>query len=51
MVLAFEKAPAVVCEVRGEEYVDEETINRLLMAAEKAARSGVLVDTSEYVAA
>lgn len=51
MVLVFRKVPAAVCQVCGEEYVDEETTTHLLSAAEEAARSGVLVDIREYVAA
>ncbi|MGB3632930.1 MAG: type II toxin-antitoxin system MqsA family antitoxin [Rubrobacteraceae bacterium] len=51
MVLVFRKVPARVCEVCGEEYVDEETTTRLLAAAEEAAESGVQVDIREYVAA
>lgn len=51
MVLVFKKVPAEVCEVCGEEYVDEETTVRLLAAAEEAARAGVQVDIREYVAA
>lgn len=50
-VLVFGKVPARVCEVYGEEYVDEETTARLLSAAEEAAQSGVQVDIREYVAA
>lgn len=51
MVLVFRKVPALVCEVCGEEYVDEEITSRLLAAAEEAARSGVQMDIREYVAA
>ena len=48
MVLVFRKVPAEVC---GEEYVDEETMVRLLSAAEEAVCPGILVDVREYVAA
>jgi hypothetical protein len=51
MILVFKNVPAEVCEVCGEEYVDEETTARLLAAAEEAARVGVQVDIREYVAA
>ena len=51
MVLVFRKVPARVCEVCGEEYVEEETTARLLSAAEEAAKSGAQVDIREYVAA
>lgn len=50
-VLVFRKVPALVCEVCGEEYVDEDTTSVLLSAAEDAARSGVQLDVREYVAA
>jgi len=43
--------PAQVCGTCGEEYVEAETTERLLQAAEEAARAGVLVDVREYVAA
>ncbi len=51
MVLVFRKVSAEVCEVCGEEYVDEQTTSRLLAAAEEAARSGVQVDVREYAVA
>ncbi|QIN80197.1 YgiT-type zinc finger protein [Rubrobacter marinus] len=51
MILVFKKVPAEVCEVCGEEYVDEETTAQLLAAVEEAARTGVQVDIREYVAA
>lgn len=51
MILVFRKVPARVCEVCGEEYVDEETTTRLLAVAEEAAESGVQVGIREYVAA
>lgn len=51
MILVFRKVPARVCEVCGEEYVDDETTTRLLAAAEEAAESGVQVGIREYVAA
>ncbi len=50
-VLVFKRVPAEVCEVCGEEYVDEETTARLLATAEEAVRAGVQVDVREYVAA
>jgi YgiT-type zinc finger domain-containing protein len=49
-VVVFRRVPAVVCEVCGEEYVDEETTARLSMHAEEAVRAGVQVDVREYVA-
>lgn len=51
MVLVFRKVPALVCEVCGEEYVDEDTTSALLSIAEEAARSEVQMDVREYVAA
>ncbi len=51
MILVFRRVPAEVCEVCGEEYVDEQTTARLLATAEEAARAGVQVDVREYVAA
>jgi YgiT-type zinc finger domain-containing protein len=51
VILVFKKVPAEVCEVCGEEYVDEQTTARLLAAAEEAVRAGVQVDIREYVAA
>ena len=55
MILIFKKVPADVCEVCGEEYVDEHvdvpTTTRLLAAAEENVRTGVQVDVREYIAA
>jgi len=51
MILIFRKVPADVCEVCGEEYVDEQTTARLLAEAEAAVQAGVQVDIREYVAA
>jgi YgiT-type zinc finger domain-containing protein len=51
VILVFKKVPAEVCEVCGEEYIDEQTTARLLAAAEEAVRAGVQVDIREYVAA
>lgn len=50
MILVFKKVPAEVCEVCGEEYVDEQTTGKLLAAAEEAVQAGVQVDVREYVA-
>jgi YgiT-type zinc finger domain-containing protein len=53
--LVFKKVPTDVCEVCGEEYVDEHvdvhTTARLLTAVEENARTGVRVDIREYGAA
>jgi len=51
MILVFRKVPADVCEVCGEEYIDEQTTARLLVEAEAAVQAGVQVDIREYVAA
>jgi hypothetical protein len=54
-ILVFTKVSADVCEVCGEEYVDEHvdvpTATRLLAAAEENVRTGVQVDVREYIAA
>ena len=49
--VVFEKVPAEVCDNCGEEYVDEETAERLLEKVEEAARSGVRVTIRDYAAA
>ncbi|MCA1717946.1 MAG: type II toxin-antitoxin system MqsA family antitoxin [Actinobacteria bacterium] len=51
MVLVFKRVPAEVCEVCGEEYVDEQITTHLLKTAEEAFEAGVQVDVREYVAA
>ncbi|CAN5717263.1 hypothetical protein BH24ACT20_BH24ACT20_16770 [soil metagenome] len=51
MILVFRRVPARVCEVCGEEYVEEEITSQLLSAAEEVAVSGILMDVREYVAA
>jgi YgiT-type zinc finger domain-containing protein len=43
--------PARVCENCGEDYVDEQVAERVLAAAEAAARPGVKVEIRDYVAA
>jgi len=49
--IVFERVPAEVCDNCGEEYVDEDTAERLLEEAERAARSGVRVTVRDYAAA
>jgi YgiT-type zinc finger domain-containing protein len=51
LTLVFKGVPARVCSNCGEEYVDDATSNRLLQAAEDAARVGVQVEVREYAAA
>ena len=48
--VVFKNVPAQVCGHCGEPYWDEEISEKLLQAAEEAARSGVLVDVREYTA-
>jgi YgiT-type zinc finger domain-containing protein len=54
-ILVCKKVSADVCEVFGEEYVDEHfdvhTTARLLVAAEENTLAGVQVDIREYIAA
>jgi YgiT-type zinc finger domain-containing protein len=51
LTLVFKGVPARVCSNCGEKYVDDATSNRLLQAAEDAARVGVQVEVREYAAA
>lgn len=50
MTLVVKAVPAEVCSNCGEAYVDAETTEQILHAAEDAARAGVQVDIREYVA-
>ena len=49
--LVFKNVPARVCNICGESYVDEDITERLLKAAEEAARSGIQVEIRQYTAA
>jgi len=49
--IVMKSVPAEVCGTCGEQYVDEETAQRLLAEAERAARSGVQVEIRTYQAA
>ncbi|MCC6615614.1 MAG: type II toxin-antitoxin system MqsA family antitoxin [Anaerolineae bacterium] len=49
--LVFKHVPAQVCDNCGEAYVDEETTEQLLAAAEAAVDAGVQVEVREFVAA
>ncbi|MGH2459811.1 MAG: type II toxin-antitoxin system MqsA family antitoxin [Chloroflexota bacterium] len=51
MTLVIKRVPAEICSTCGEEYVDEETMQRLHETAAEAARAGVQVDVREFVAA
>ncbi len=41
VTLVFNMVPATVCEVRGEQYVDEQTTAKLLKQAKAAAKASV----------
>lgn len=49
--VVIKSVPARVCEVCGEEYIDEPIMARLMEQAEQAAREGVYIDVRQYVAA
>jgi len=49
--IVMKSVPAEVCGTCGEQYVDEETAQRLLAEAERAVRSGVQVEIRTYQAA
>ena len=51
VTLVVKGVPARVCANCGEEYVDGPTSERLLRAAEEAARAGVQVDVRQFAAA
>jgi len=51
MTLVVKKVPAVICSTCGEEYVDDDIMQRLLETAASALRSGVQVDVRDFVAA
>jgi len=51
LTLVFKGVPARVCSNCGEEYVDDATSDRLLQAADDAARNGVQVEVRDYAAA
>ena len=48
--LVFKMVPAAVCEVCGEQYVDEQIAAKLLKQAEAAAKAGVQVEVRSYAA-
>ena len=49
--LVFKGVPADVCANCGEQFVDEQTTERLLSEAERAAQAGVQVEIRLYAAA
>lgn len=49
--VVYKDVPALVCDNRGEEYVDENATQRLLDSFDEAIRNGVVVDVRHFVAA
>lgn len=49
--IVVKSVPARVCEICGEEYIDEAVTARLMEQVEQAAREGVHIDVRQYVAA
>ena len=49
--LVFKHVPAKVCENCGEAYLDDETTQQLMNAAEAAVKAGVQVEIRAYSAA
>jgi len=50
-ILVVKSVPARVCEVCGEEYIDESVAAHVLEQAKQAVREGIKLDVLEYVAA
>ena len=50
-LLVVRGVPAEVCDVCGEEYIDEAATSRLLKVADEAVKAGVQVDVREYIPA
>jgi YgiT-type zinc finger domain-containing protein len=50
-ILVIKAVPARVCNICGEEYVDEGVAEELLHHAEEAQRAGIQVDIRTYAAA
>ncbi len=50
-VIVFKSVPARICSVCGEEYIDETVMERLMLTADEAAKSGVQFDVREFAAA
>ena len=48
--LVMKDVPAEVCDVCGEEYVDEDVTARIIATAEEAAAASVEVSVRRYVA-
>lgn len=51
VTVVINDVPARVCENCGEEYVDEQVAETVLVSAEASARAGVRVEIRDYVAA
>ena len=51
MLMIVKNVPAQVCEVCGEEYIDEDASRRLAEVAEEEAKNGVALEVREYAAA
>lgn len=51
LTLVVKSVPAQVCEICGEQYVNDQVTKELLCQGEKAARAGVQVEIREFVAA
>jgi len=49
--LVFKGVPADVCGTCAEQYIDEQTTQRILVEAERAAQEGVEVEIRSYAAA
>lgn len=49
--IVIKSIPARVCEICGEEYIDETVMSRLMEQVEKAAQKGVHIEVRDYVAA
>lgn len=47
----FKNVPSRVCDNCGEEYLNEETVDDLMLVAEEDARNGVEVDIRSFHAA
>ncbi len=48
--VVFRNVPAQVCQTCGEEYVNEETTQRLLADAERAVNAGVQIEVRAFAA-
>ena len=51
LTLVVKSVPAQVCEICGEQYVNDHVTAELLRQGEQAARNGVQVEVREFVAA